>query len=210
MTRLPKYQKSKTKKINSMVLKREYSTNMSIHLPHCAAMLSASILLTLRHTWHYLCKINGSSISQFPVQIYSLAQSVGERAFTVIAVTSLWARWRLKSPVSRLFTQPVIQSQIKEKGKTPRHWPWCGEFTGDRWNPAQMASYAENVSISWRHHGTGELGSWDAWVRILTTPDDVIKWKHFPHTTASDAELWWFHFFDLHLNKRISKPWWGW
>ena len=26
------------------------------------------------------------------------------------------------------------------------------------------------------------------------------------HTKASDAEL----FFDLHLNKRLSKQWWGW
>ena len=31
--------------------------------------------------------------------------------------------------------------------------PLCGEFTGDRWIPPQMASYAENVSIWWRHHG---------------------------------------------------------
>ena len=68
-------------------------------------------------------------------------------------MTSKWARWRLKSPASRLFTQPFIQTQIKENIKAPRHWPLCvwnspgtGEF------PAQMASYAEYVSISWRHH----------------------------------------------------------
>ena len=35
--------------------------------------------------------------------------------------------------------------------KTPRHWPLWGEFTGEF--PAQWASYAENVSIWWRHHG---------------------------------------------------------
>ena len=45
--------------------------------------------------------------------------------------------------------------------------------------------------------------------------DDVIKGKHFPrywpfvrwlpHTKASDAELWCF--FDLRLNKRLSKQW---
>ena len=28
-----------------------------------------------------------------------------------------------------------IQAQIKENIKTPRHWPSCGEFTGDRWIP---------------------------------------------------------------------------
>ena len=28
---------------------------------------------------------------------------------------------------------------------------FCGEFTGDRWSPAQRASNADNVSIWWRH-----------------------------------------------------------
>ena len=49
-------------------------------------------------------------------------------------------------------TQPFIQTHIKENIKAPRHWPLCGEFTGDRWIPAQMTSNAENVSIWWRHH----------------------------------------------------------
>ena len=40
-----------------------------------------------------------------------------------------------QSPASRLFTQPFIQAQIKENIKAPRHWPWCGEITGDRWIP---------------------------------------------------------------------------
>ena len=29
---------------------------------------------------------------------------------------------RLKSPASRLYTQPFIQAQIKESTKAPRHW----------------------------------------------------------------------------------------
>ena len=73
-------------------------------------------------------------------------------AFFFITMTSKWARWRLKSPVSRLFTQPFIQAQIKENIKAPRHWPLWGEFTDDRWIPPQRASDAENVSIWWRHH----------------------------------------------------------
>ena len=36
---------------------------------------------------------------------------------------------------SRLFTQALIQAQIKENINTPRHLPLCGEFTGDRWIP---------------------------------------------------------------------------
>ena len=69
-----------------------------------------------------------------------------------ITLTSLWPQWRLKSPASRMFTQPYIQTQIKENIKAPRHWPLCGEFTGTGEFPAQRASYAENVSIWWRHH----------------------------------------------------------
>ena len=69
-----------------------------------------------------------------------------------ITVTSKWAQLRLKSPASLLFTQPFIQTQIKENIKAPRHWPLCGEFTGTDEFPTQRASYAENVSIWWRHH----------------------------------------------------------
>ena len=36
--------------------------------------------------------------------------------------------------------------------KAPRHWPFCGEFTGTGEFPAQRASNAANVSIWWRHH----------------------------------------------------------
>ena len=46
----------------------------------------------------------------------------------------------------------VIQAQIKENIKAPRHWPLCGEFTGTGEFPAQRASNAENVSIWWCHH----------------------------------------------------------
>ena len=53
----------------------------------------------------------------------------------LIPMTSKWAQWRLKSPASRLFTQPFMQTQVKENIKAPRHWPLCGEFTGDRWIP---------------------------------------------------------------------------
>ena len=69
-----------------------------------------------------------------------------------ITMTSWWARWRLKSRASRLFAQSFIRARIKENTKAPRHWPLCGEFAGTGEFPAQRASYAENVSIWWRHH----------------------------------------------------------
>ena len=70
-----------------------------------------------------------------------------------ITVTLKRERWRLKSPATRLFTQPFIQAQIKQNIKFLRHLPECGEFIGDRWilRAAQMASNAENVVIWWRH-----------------------------------------------------------
>ena len=42
--------------------------------------------------------------------------------YIFITVTSSWARWRLISLASRLFTQPFIQAQIKENIKAPHHW----------------------------------------------------------------------------------------
>ena len=52
-----------------------------------------------------------------------------------ITMTSKWARLRLKSSASRVFTKPFIREQIKEIIKAPRHWPLCEEFTGYRWIP---------------------------------------------------------------------------
>ena len=49
--------------------------------------------------------------------------------FVGSTLTSLSPRWRLKSPASRLFTQPFIQTQIKENIKAPRQWPHKGPVT---------------------------------------------------------------------------------
>ena len=46
----------------------------------------------------------------------------------------------------------VVQTQIKENIRAPRHWPLSREFTGDREFLAQRTSNAENVSIWWRHN----------------------------------------------------------
>ena len=57
------------------------------------------------------------------------------QSYSYVTGTSWWAWWRLRSPASPLFTQPFIQTQIKENIKLPRHWPLCGKLTGDRWIP---------------------------------------------------------------------------
>ena len=75
-----------------------------------------------------------------------------QRTTGLITVTSQWARWRLKSPISPLFTQPFIQAKNKETSKLRvsglcvGNSPVTGEF------PTQMASNAKKISIWWRHH----------------------------------------------------------
>ena len=64
-----------------------------------------------------------------------------------ISVTLWLARWRLKSPASRLFTQPFFlfrrrskeQSKLRVTGLCAGNSPMIGEF------PAQRASSTENV-----------------------------------------------------------------
>ena len=78
-----------------------------------------------------------------------------------------WVPWHLKSPASRLFTQPYVQ--IKENIKAPRHRPLWGEITGRRWIPrTQRASNAENVSIWWRHHVSPCLSPTNMFTSSLT------------------------------------------
>ena len=64
-----------------------------------------------------------------------------------ITMTSQWARWRLKSPASRLFTQPIIETQIKKTSKLRITGLWAGNSPGTGEFPAQVTSNAENISI---------------------------------------------------------------
>ena len=58
---------------------------------------------------------------------------------------------------SQITSLPIVFSTVYSDAnqrniKAPRHWHLCGEFTGTGEFPAQRASYAENISIWWRHH----------------------------------------------------------
>ena len=64
-------------------------------------------------------------------------------------VRSYWARWSLKSPACRLFTQPFVRAQISENIKAPSHRPLWGELTGQLVNSPH--NNAEDISIWWRH-----------------------------------------------------------
>ena len=79
-----------------------------------------------------------------------------------IAVTSWWARWYLKSPASRLFTQPFIfrcrskkTSKLRVTGLCEGNSPVTGKFL------SQRASNARSISIWWRHHGPSSRLTWN-------------------------------------------------
>ena len=82
------------------------------------------------HVMHYLL-----SFQTLPCFVFQNKCMIIHRHVYIITMTSQWTRWRLKSPASPMFTQPLIRAQIKENIKAPRHWPLCGRFTGDRWIP---------------------------------------------------------------------------
>ena len=66
-------------------------------------------------------------------------------------MTSLLAQLCLKSPASRLLTQPFVQPKIKENIIAPRHWPLWGEFNGDRWIPGTKDQERGKCFHWWRH-----------------------------------------------------------
>ena len=60
----------------------------------------------------WLRRIDRVNVSHFPMpnsQLISVSH-ISVKGFQYITVTSQWARWHLKSPASRLFIQPFIQS----------------------------------------------------------------------------------------------------
>ena len=69
--------------------------------------------------------------------------------------------WCIKSPASRLFTQPFIRAQISSNIKAPGHWPFCGEFTVDRWIPRtkgqQCGKCFHLMTSSWENDYTPSL-----------------------------------------------------
>ena len=70
-----------------------------------------------------------------------------------ITMTSQWARWRLKSPASRLFIQPFIQAQIKEKNQISVSLAFVRSH---RWILRTKGQYREKgfhlMTSSWHWH----------------------------------------------------------
>ena len=111
----------------------------------------------------------------------------------LIKVTSKCARWRLKSPAPRLFTQPLIQAKIKEIVKALRHSPLRGEFTGDRWIPRTKGQWRGKCF----HLTTSSCRNWAALsphiYQYLTVSyqQPTHGWKKFMHNLINCFAYQW-------------------
>ena len=93
-----------------------------------------------------------------------------------ITVSSQWARWCLKSPAWRLFTQPLAQVQINENIKIPRHWLCAGisQVTGEF--PARKIFPFDDVTTLKRYvQGTLQVYRWSNFLIRGTSTWQVDK-----------------------------------
>ena len=82
---------------------------------------------------------------------------------------------RPKSPASRLFTQPLIQAEIKENIKASRHWPLCGEFTGEfphRWPVTRKMFHLMTSSCL----NSSPMGASFGWLLWAHSPMYTCRW----------------------------------
>ena len=121
------------------------------HQPLKHLTRSSTILLTFKQTRYQNCQCFPCqlirtlfSLSCFYLFIYipiyflsyNMAYGICERTLTLnkdITMTSQWTGCRLKSPGTRMFAQPFVQTQIKENIKATCHGPLWRECTGGRW-----------------------------------------------------------------------------
>ena len=142
-------------------------------------------------------KKNKSSSSQRSRDQFVCAPSQWETTLLCNVVShwlSTYSKWSLEVNVSNL-----------ENIKALRHWPLCGEFTGDRWIyvvrmlprslslnwcKAHCHILVSQKSVSddswWRH----QMETFSVLLAILCRKFTGHRW--IPHTKASDAELWCF------------------
>ena len=115
-------------------------------------------------------------------------------------MTSQWARWRLKSPASRLFTEAFIQAQIKKHQSSaslafvrgihrgpvnsPHKWPVTGKmFPFDDVIMRRAARYCHTVSKSF--HCTWFIDDVSEFVKNLTILT-MGHWERLPVSQSNE------------------------
>ena len=190
-------------------------------------------------------------------------------------MTSLWVGWRLKSPASRLFTQPFIRAQIKKhqspaslafvrgihrrRGNSPHKWPVTRKLfpfddaimysiKTEFWRNTSITCISNvkrlritkfvrislqdmcinlvvishYAALNWRDSTSGNMGYVRRWLRkrfphimlvvhnfpVIEEAETCVR--RVPPTTKVLVVISFDVFFDLHLNKWLSKQSWGW
>ena len=103
----------------------------------------------------------------------------------------------------------VCSGTDQRKHKALRHWHLCGEFTGDRWIPAQMANNVENVSIWWRHHDLSQLSCVFNYRCLWQISRLSLSWRQWLNTTLLRRwrkRLCWRPIMIESLARRRSSP----
>ena len=124
----------------------------------------------------------------------------------------MWASWLLKSPVMWLFVLQVIHTLIKEFITASYYWPLLEDNPPLTFGfPSQRASKAESISmlthlafeLSWWRH---QMETFSALLALCAGNSPITGEfpEQRPVTLSFDV------FFDLRLNKRLSKQSRGW
>ena len=102
----------------------------------------------------------------------------------------------------------------------PRHWPVCGEFTGDRWIPLTKASDVEILCfllyVPWLNKrlskqsrrwwfGTSSYPLWRHCNGIRSIYGDDMQWKRFPHYLPCERGIWELMFLCCYLDKTVEQ-----
>ena len=100
-----------------------------------------------------------------------------------------------------MFTQPSIRAQIKVNIKAPRHWPLCGEFTGDRWisrtNGQLRGKCFHLMTSSWDHSLWGcSTGMYNN-VPSRVSSADTLTLKRLGHFLAATKQLYEWYFLSV-------------
>ena len=109
-------------------------------------------------------------------------------------------------------TQPFIQAQIKENTKVPRHWPLCGEVTGDRWIPRTHGQYhgkCFHLMTSSCLHLTVccAFECHDSFINFTKTQSSAIYMNYYVFMSLCLSSIstfpWWSH----QMKKKIQRYW---
>ena len=102
----------------------------------------------------------------------------------------------MRAIASQIISLTIVYSTVYSGANQSKHQSsaslaFVGEFTGTGEFPAQRASYAENVSIWWRHHGTTLQAQFDFLDKFLHIELVIITTLDLWILICISASDWW-------------------